>query len=590
MLPPTAHVAGRIAVRTLLVVLVLVVLAGLWIAVRGYWAVGHVRDAQQAAAELTENITDTAVVADLVEQIQADTAAADRLTSDPIWRLGERVPYAGAQLRAVGEATSAVSDMSDQALGPLVDVAAQFSADDLTPSDGRIDTTALVEIRAVAERSSTHMKAITTRIDRIDRRGLLTPLADELADLREQVHRAAGTVDGVHRASILMPAMLGEEGQRSYLVIVQNNAEWRSLGGLAGAMFVAETDDGRIELTDYAAGGDFDRIDEPVVDLPESMLELFRPNPATHRQNVTQIPDFAQSAQIAQAMWTRHSGQQVDGVLSIDPVTLAYLLEATGPVDVPAPGGSTREVTSQNAVDVLLNEVYIDYSFADQDKFFSDTTDAVFEAVFGGQANPRALLSALTKAAEERRVLIWSADEAEQSVLDGTRLQGALPMTDQTITQLGVYLNDGTGSKLSYYMSVEAGAQWCSVATDLGEASVQVTLTNDAPEDVTSLPESVTGAGYYGTEVGQTRNLVYFYLPSGTEIVADDVTGDAPFTGFGRGEHDGREVLTWESVLAPGESTTATVRIRTPWTPHLELISTPTIPGATTQLTSPCTK
>jgi hypothetical protein len=49
---------------------------------------------------------------------------------------------------------------------------------------------------------------------------------------------------------------------------------------------------------------------------------------------------------------------------------------------------------------------------------------------------------------------------------------------------------------------------------------------------------------------------------------------------FGTGTHDGRDVLIWETNLNPGETATATIQVRTPPTPTLEALMTPTIGGS----------
>ncbi|MEF2985591.1 hypothetical protein, partial [Pseudomonas aeruginosa] len=79
-----------------------------------------------------------------------------------------------------------------------------------------------------------------------------------------------------------------------------------------------------------------------------------------------------------------------------------------------------------------------------------------------GRADTGVLVEALARVGSERRLLVWSADPDEQSVLDGTNLQGSLPDSDGGRTSIGVYLNDGTGSKMDYYMRTGMAATWCA--------------------------------------------------------------------------------------------------------------------------------
>ena len=71
-------------------------------------------------------------------------------------------------------------------------------------------------------------------------------------------------------------------------------------------------------------------------------------------------------------------------------------------------------------------------------------------------------------------------------MLDDTTLVGGLPVTDSETTTFGVFLNDGTGSKMDFYQAVDTQVAWQSCAVDgRGEASgvaqLTVTLTNNAP-------------------------------------------------------------------------------------------------------------
>ena len=181
--------------------------------------------------------------------------------------------------------------------------------------------------------------------------------------------------------------MLGADGPRDYLVLFQNNAEWRSLGGIPGAMALLHTDDGamtprRAGVVGGLSASTTSRCCRSATRSRRSTASA----PGKWIQNVTQVPDFAVSGALAREMWAReHGGQQVDGVIALDPVALSYLLEATGPVTLP-----TGDVlTSENAVPLLLNEVYQRYEDpADQDAFFAAAAATVFDALAQRQRRP----------------------------------------------------------------------------------------------------------------------------------------------------------------------------------------------------------
>ncbi len=577
---PRLRTAGRLFVWTLAGLLILAVFVVGWVAVRGALAYGHLRAVESAAADARQQLSDPSQAAAAIARITEETDAARSLTSDPIWRLAEGAPWIGPQLSAVSTIAAAADDVADDALVPLVDVASTFSFEDMTPRDGRIELAAFADIRDAAGIAAAGVSSAMAAVNDIDRSALITPLGeaiDQVADLLHEVEVGAGAVA---RATALLPAMLGADGPRNYLVLFQNNAEWRSLGGIPGAMALIHTDGGSLALAEQDSASDFPVFPESVVPLGEEISAIYRQRPGRWMQNVTQVPDFTIAAPIAGEMWAREHGLQVDGVIALDPVTLSYLLEATGPI--PLPTGDV--LSAENAVSLLLNEVYLRYpSPAEQDIFFSAATAAVFTALSSGQANPAELAAALTRAGDERRLLLWSAHEEDQAILADTTLAGALPETDERVARFGVYLNDGTGSKMDYYMRAETAIAWDKCLPSgtpgaSGAATVTMTLTHDAPGNAAELPSYITGGGTYGVPPGTARTVTYLYLPEGWALTASSLSTGG---GFGGGVHDGRRVLTFTVDLAPGESADVSFTARSTQTagPRVEAVMTPTIGG-----------
>ncbi len=580
--PRPLRLAGVVFAWVLAAFLAALVLLLAWVGVRGFLAYQHLTGAQDAAAAVRDDLTDPARASAAIDDIAADTAAARALTSDPLWRAAETLPWLGPQLGAVATVAAAVDDVAGTALAPLAEVAGGFDLTALRPEGGRIDLSPFTDIRTAAATGATAISGAAASVDGIDRTPLLTPLrtaVDEVGALLGETETATGALT---RAATLLPAMLGADGPRSYLVLFQNNAEWRSLGGIPGAVALVRTDAGTISLAAQESSTDFPRFDSSVLPLDPEVDAIYSERPGRFIQNVTQIPDFATSGALAREMWAReHAGEQVDGVIAVDPVALSYLLAATGPVTLP-----TGDVlTSENAVPLLLNEVYFRYSDpAEQDAFFAAAAASVFQALTAGGSDPAALVEALSRAGDERRLLLWSAREEEQALLADTTLAGALPETDARTARFGVYLNDGTGSKMDYYQSAAATLAWDACTSTgssaTGRATLTVTLTNNAPTDAaTSLPRYITGGGAFDVPPGVARTVGYLYLPEGFELVDATITGDV---GFGGGVHDDRRVLSFAVDVPPGSSATATVVVQAPEgsAGRLEVVSTPTLTSA----------
>lgn len=564
--------AGRVMSWVLGGILILTVIAAAWIGVRAFLAYQYLIDARATAVKKVSALADPTTAAELIREVSAATAAARDLTSDVIWKAGEQVPWIGPQLAAVSSVSAALDDVASYSLTPLASAAASFPLDSISPQNGAINLSAFSELDGAASEGTSGLAAAASAVDRIDADPLVRPLrdaVDEVAHLLSQAHVAA---DALNRTTALLPPMLGADGPRDYLIVFQNNAEWRSLGGIVGAMVLVHTENGQITLGAQASSSDFTRYADPVVPMTDEEIRLFGRQPASYVQNVTQIPDFTRDAPIVQAMWERQTGNTIDGVLSLDPVALSYLLEATGPI--PLPTGD--ELDAENAVQLLLNEVYLRYEDPrQQDAFFAAAAASVFSSLTSGDVDPAALVTALGRAGEEHRLMIWNAAPDEQSVLDGTTLQGILGPVDPDEAEFGVYLNDGTGSKMDYYMEVAAGVESCTS----GESTLRVTLRSAAPADAASLPTYITGGGNFGIPPGEVETIAYIYLPENSALVSTRTPGQEEAPRLGGGTDAGRQVLVWTTRLAPGAEITLDVTVTTPDTDALTARVTPTVHG-----------
>ncbi|WOF22268.1 DUF4012 domain-containing protein [Microbacterium betulae] len=569
---------GRAFRVVLLGVLAVLVLAGAWVGVRGALASAHLAEAQRLAGELQETVLagDEASAGSL-DALAAETSAAHALTDDPVWRAVQVLPWAGPPMRAASTIASALDDVVSRTALPLADEAVD-ALEELRPQDGRIDPQAVASLAEPSARAASAARAAAREVDAIDS----SPLTGSLAGTVEQVSAALDGVadlsEGLANAGDLLPPMLGAEGERDYLVVFQNNAEWRSLGGIAGSLLLLHTDDGRVSLTGQDAASSMTSYDDSVLPLDAEVTSVYDDRPGRYVHNTTQVADFGVGAPLASEFWSREHGQVPDGVLSLDPVALSYLLTATGPVTLP-----TGDVlTSDNAVPLLLNEVYSRYPDPVlQDAFFQASAAAVFDRLLGGDVPTASLVQALAQAGAEHRVLVWSADPEEQAILDGSTLQGGLPESDDDTTSFGVFLNDGTGSKLDYYMSSGAEAQWCTwVPGGRSSASLVVELRSDVPADVMSLAPHVLGIDEEGrttagTPPGVVRTVAYIYLPEDATLDGLDTTaGTAREVGI----HDRRRVVVWESDTTPGATATLSLVARTSGTgPSLDVRTTPSL-------------
>lgn len=401
-----------------------------------------------------------------------------------------------------------------------------------------------------------------SRLHAIPVQNLLPQVADPLMKARDELSGVVAPLTAAAQTASLAPTMLGGEGTRSYLLMIQNNAEARATGGIPGALAIVTFDNGKMSLGGQSSATDLGAM-APVLPVDEDQRHIYTSRLGKYMQDVNLTPDFPTAAATARTMWEKKNGQRVDGVISIDPVVLSYILQATGPVRVNGPelavvkaSGLPTELTGSNVVPTLLSDVYAKIQQPKlQDAYFAGVAQEVFSALSSGKGEAKGIIQGMTRGTEEGRVLVWSANDAEQSVISKYPLSGSISGPSVAPTQFGVYFNDGTGAKMDYYVKRTVQLVKECPADGYEQTTIRITSSNTAPDDAgNSLPAYVTGGGVFGIKPGTVQTNIVAYGPVQANVESASVDGQkTPFAPY---LHANRPVGVVAQQLAPGESKT----------------------------------
>ncbi|QLD12271.1 DUF4012 domain-containing protein [Microbacterium oleivorans] len=519
------------------------------------------RDSLQTAIPLASTAkeqvlaSDTAAAQATVAQLRTLTGEAKEQADGGLWRFGEAVPVVGANLTAVREIAETIDTLVVEALEP----AAGLSLSSLAPVDGRIDVAQLDVASDILDQAAIALSEARATVDGIDRSALIDQVSSGVAQLDDALAEIEPVVEPAQKTLAILPGILGAEGARNYLVLVQNNAESRGTGGNPASLVMITADNGAISITQQASSTDFNNgRPNPIVELDPAVLALYGDKVGRYMQDVTTTPDFPDSARIMGAFWAEEFGTPIDGTLSIDPVALSYIMNATGPVTLP-----TGEVLdASNVVSTLLSDVYYRFNSGvgvidnpRQDAFFAVAAAAVFDSITS-VSNPRALVDQVARAAEEGRILYVPTSPAEAEIISGSRMTGALPGDNSQMTMVGSYVNDITEGKLDYYMdtAVTVSSDVCNVAAGAAPTfTVNSSLTSTLqPDEVADLPRYVSTARFFPKGVISTDLVLYG--PVGSTFASATVDGNAveatPV------EHLGRPAVKVNVVNDPASSHT----------------------------------
>jgi len=494
-------------------------------------------------------------VGENLRKVADSGAAASKAASDPVWRVAEYVPIAGTNLRAVRLAAETLDELSDGVALPILD--------SVKAGGG------LSSMIAPLTAAQPTVQSLSDQLSSVPTQDLIPQVREGLAQVKSVMRLAAPVVK-------YAPGLLGADGTKNYLVVAQNNAELMPLGGSAASHTLITVKAGKPKIVKQVASQDFDYVKPLDVELPVGLLELYGPIMKTHPNATVSRPDWPTAADLLTLLWNRDIGKQrIDGVVSLDPIALSYLLKAVGPVTMP-----TGEVlTSDTIVKVSLSDSYARYGdSADHGNgFFKVIAAAVFDRIAQGDFDAKEMLRAVQQAVHNRSLMFWSTDADLEKVVASTRLGGVLPTSNKKTTSIGVFFRDHSlGTKIDYYLQPSTTVMTTCRADGTTAYTVSVSATLDISKAAESkLPKYVRAhlpGQRYDTEVfvyGPPKSYIESYEPgeNGTYVK--------------RVKDLGRRVLKFVISTKPGQSGTVSVTYTIPakaGTPGpTEVLSTPTV-------------
>jgi hypothetical protein len=172
-------------------------------------------------------------------------------------------------------------------------------------------------------------------------------------------------------AALLFPAVDGLNvtgflGDKTYLLVLQDNAEIRPTGGLMSGMGLLTMHDGNIASLHYYYRDSPELQALVQLDGPDSFTQFVGVNSARLLDSNVQY-DFASFAPKVESDFYNVTGHKVDGVIAVDLTAVAAVMNITGPITV-----SGEVITSRNVADRL--HYYSGTSATEMPKFLSTFT------------------------------------------------------------------------------------------------------------------------------------------------------------------------------------------------------------------------
>lgn len=527
-----------------------------WLSYRAVQVKNELGESQKLVSEWMDaaRANDYGKLIKVAAELQQHSSNAVEASADPSWKIAEYLPLVGSNLSAVSSTATTIDLISQGAVTPLSDFLSDGKLSKLVKEEGGLDIETVKSFTSIVETLSQTVENASVEMESVSTDGLIPAVAAPVEKLKGYLVQARPIAGQANEIVKLLPAFLGADGERRYLVLFQNNAEVNSLGGDTEQHSILTINNGSISLGETTNSLDIYHLDPPIP-VAQSAVDIFGDVITTDLNLSTSRPDFPTTGVFAKTAFERSTGQQIDGVIAMDPVFLGYLLEATGPIPL-----STGDVLdSKNAATLMTHDIYLRYpdhaeTATQTDAFFSSAVSEVFSHLSHFKGSPFDLIKAMGKGVSDRRLLLWSANETEQAKIAQLPISGILPTDNSDKTVIGVYFRDFSAGKMDYFMRSGVTTQIVSCKEGrISEVAVTSKLSNtvESVEWAKGLPQYVL-AGYL--PAGQFTTGVYTYGPIGATVKSSVVTKSGISTTQVDNKTDlGRPVATYVATLAPGE-------------------------------------
>ena len=344
--------------------------------------------------------------------------------------------------------------------------------------------------------------------------------------------------------------LAGADAPKRYMIAFQNSAEARGTGGILGAFAIVDMNKGAFSVVRTGSNAVLYSLKDVPVKVPAEFTKLYGKNPAI-LQNSNLSPHFPYGAEIWMGLWKKQFGEQLDGVIAVDPSSLSYVLKATGPITL----ASGEIITSENVVAETLQKAYKRYEKDNnaRKQYLVDIMNAAASKITSGQFSKVEMAKAIKRGLIENRILLYSRDQVAQKELSTVRLGGFLSKDPNN--EYRAVIQNIDASKLDYYLkrSVVVETKSCK---NTQQTQVRVKLTNTLKSGH-GLPAYVLTRADKGKPAdlvtGQHRFKLFIYGPTNAKLVS--VSRENRRDGLGGGSIErGRPIYVADVDLAPGES------------------------------------
>ncbi|MFH1713048.1 MAG: DUF4012 domain-containing protein, partial [Candidatus Jacksonbacteria bacterium] len=348
-------------------------------------------------------------------------------------------------------------------------------------------------------------------------------MADQIEDLKLISSAISSKIDNLIDSLNYLLILLGENSDKRYLFLFQNNLEMRPTGGFIGSLAVLDINQGEIKKLEMPGGGSYDLnfgADSNILS-PKPLRVL---NPRWQVQDCNWFPDFAASAQKCAWFVEESAGTSFDAVIAVNLPVIVDLLKVVGEIEMP----DYNVVISQNNFTAFTQTVVESQKSRESGKpkqFLTDLAPILIkktEDSFGDAYKSLQIIKIILGALENKYILFYSTDENLQSWFEQNNWAGRIQQTG--LDYLNINTATVNGGKSDFNIKQEI-SQYIEVQDDgLLVSTVKIArrhLGQRLPKDAKA---GQLEKDFNWLTTQPNLSYIRLYAPLGSKLL--DVSGD----------------------------------------------------------------
>ena len=382
----------------------------------------------------------------------------------------------------------------------------------------------------VPKKLKKHLISLNQSIYKIDA-ALSSPIWKPVVVITRQSERVANLRELLQQGQEFLSiatSILGLEGNRRYLLVFQNPAEARGTGGIIGAYAKLEVSKARVKVLSMGSNASLKQMNDSPVFISNDFKNVYGSDPGIW-QNSNMSPHFPYGARIWLGLWRNQYGENLDGVIAVDPFVLSQVLKVIGPIVMP----DGTEITAENVATQTLSTVYQRFQSDNSQRknYVVHIAQLTLERILAGGYSKIDLAKALATPARDGRVLVYSVHVDEEKVIANSILGGFL--SEEPNNEFRAVIENTAGNKMDYYLDRSVTVNSVSCAP-VRKTRITVKLTNNISKN-TKLPAYVMGRLDLGLPGGKQNShgvTLFTYGPVGAKLLTARVIGGGDSAGI----------------------------------------------------------